>query len=49
MTHLQKNLLKVKKAAFSAIMLLACAGGTAFANDRKEFPSATAVEKVGPD
>ena len=34
MTHLQKSLLKVKTAAFSAIMLLACAGGTACANDR---------------
>ena len=34
MTHLQKSLLKVKTAAFSAIMLLACAGGTAYANDR---------------
>ena len=34
MTHLQKSLLKVKTAAFSAIMLLACAGGAACANDR---------------
>ena len=34
MTHLQKSLLKVKIAAFSAIMVLACAGGTACANDR---------------
>ena len=34
MTHLQKSLLKVKTVAFSAIMLLACIGGTAYANDR---------------
>ena len=34
MTHLQKSLLKVKTAAFSAIMLLACAEGIAYANDR---------------
>ena len=34
MTHLQKSLLKVITSAFSAIMLLACAGGTACANDR---------------
>ena len=34
MTYLQKSLLKVKSAAFSAIILLACAGGTACANDR---------------
>ena len=34
MTNLQRSLLKVKTAAFSAIMLLACAGGTACANDR---------------
>ena len=34
MIHLQKSLVKVKTAAFSAIMLLACAGGTACANDR---------------
>ena len=34
MTHMQKTLFKVKTAAFSAIMLLACAGGTACANDR---------------
>ncbi|GIR96922.1 MAG: hypothetical protein CM15mP100_1420 [Alphaproteobacteria bacterium] len=34
MTHLQKTLLKVKTATCAAIMLLACAGGTAYANDR---------------
>jgi len=34
MTHLQKTLLKVKTAAFSAIMMLASIGGTACANDR---------------
>ena len=34
MIHLQKSLLKVITSAFSAIMLLACAGGTACANDR---------------
>ena len=34
MIHLQKTLLKVKTAAFSAIMLLTCAGGTVCANDK---------------
>ena len=34
MTHLQKHLLKAKSAAFAAIMLLVCAGGTTYANDR---------------
>ena len=34
MTHLQKTLLKVKITTCAAIMLLACAGGTACANDR---------------
>ena len=34
MTHLQKTLLKVKTITCAAIMLLACAGGTAYANDR---------------
>ena len=34
MTHLQKTLLKVKTMTCAAIMLLACAGGTACANDR---------------
>ena len=34
MTHLQKTLLKVKTTTCAAIMLLACAGGTAYANDR---------------
>ena len=34
MTHLQKNLLKMRIAAFGAIMLLVCAVGTTYANDR---------------
>ena len=34
MTHLQKTLSKVKITTCAAIMLLACAGGTACANDR---------------